>query len=769
MRGTFAVGMALCVSFFPVLASADAGLINPGFEAGAIGEAPPGWVMTSPTSRATVVEDDAKEGRRCARVGPAASQEGAFRASVLLQSVDAGPYRGKAIRFRGAIRLDEPRPAQGRVQLWMRVDRPGGRMGFFDNMDDRPVRSTDWAGVEIQGDVAPDAERIVVGLLVIGGATARLDDASLDVSGEAVAARSEGPRPIEGRGLDNLVAFARLLGYVRHFHPSDQAAAADWDRFAVAGVLEAEPARDPADLADRLGALFATIAPTVRIFPTGQAPPGTPDALATPPAGPGVKVASWVHHGLGPKLSLSTMLPGLHRSRREYRPLGGGKAPGDDLDPAGAFAADLGGGVSCLMPLALYADSNGTLPVAPKGAAHPTVPGRPSGDDRASRLAVVVLAWNVIQHFYPYFDVVEADWPGALRSSLASAASDRDEVAFLATLRRLVAAYRDGHGRAVLVGEPPKAPLPIAWDWVEGKLVVTVVGPGVAGQKPGDEIRRGDVVRSIDGRPAAEALEDAERLISAATPQWSRHLALGQIARGAPGSATALEIEGADGRARRAVLRHSPTPQPVGEERPPKIHEIRPGIFYVDIDRVTDADFREALPRLAKASGIVFDFRGYPGKIGPGTFFPHLIDHPVTSPQWHVPVLRKPDREGLTFERSGEWKLTPESPYLMAKRAFITDGRAISYAESCLGIIEHEHLGAIVGGPTAGTNGNINVVALPGGYSIVFTGMKVLKHDGSRHHGVGIIPTVPASRTAKGVAAGRDELLEKAVEVVGGR
>lgn len=170
---------------------------------------------------------------------------------------------------------------------------------------------------------------------------------------------------------------------------------------------------------------------------------------------------------------------------------------------------------------------------------------------------------------------------------------------------------------------------------------MTAVGPGSRGDGPDGEVRRGDVVRSIDGRPAAEALGDAERLISAATPHWARWNAPRRVALGPPGSSTALEVE-----------------------------------------------------------------RG--------------------------------------------------------------DGRAISYAESCLGIVEHEHLGAIVGAPTAGTNGNINVVALPGGYSMVFTGMKVLKHDGSRHHGVGILPTVPASRTVKGIAEGRDELLEKAIEIVGG-
>jgi hypothetical protein len=44
--------------------------------------------------------------------------------------------------------------------------------------------------------------------------------------------------------------------------------------------------------------------------------------------------------------------------------------------------------------------------------------------------------------------------------------------------------------------------------------------------------------------------------------------------------------------------------------------------------------------------------------------------------------------------------------------------------------------------------------------------MKVLKHDGSQHHLIGTQPTVLAVKTIRGVIEGRDELLEKAVEVV---
>ena len=417
--------------------------------------------------------------------------------------------------------------------------------------------------------------------------------------------------------------------------------------------------------------------------------------------------------------------------------------------------------------MALYADEKGTLPSGKK-LEKPARQAQLSAEDRATRLATVALAWNILQHFYPYFDVVQTDWPAALREALTAAATDADERAFLRTLRLMVAALHDGHGNVFLANAPgaARSTLPLLWDWVQGRLVITHVAEDAPGEAK--SLKPGMVVLAIDGRPAAEALAEAERAISGATEQWRRYRGLSELAAGEEAREVSLEIEDGAGRVRVVHVARTPRNERLAEPRPPKIHEIEPGIFYVDVDRIDDRDFSEALPRLEKAKGIIFDFRGYPSRLSAFAFFPHLVDHLVKSQQWNFPVIKRPDQTDLTFRRQGEWLIAPKGPYFKAKRAFITDGRAISYAESCMGIIEHEKLGAIVGGPTAGTNGNVNPVALPGGYRLVWTGMKVLKHDGSRHHGIGIQPTVPVSRTIDGIARGRDELLEKAVEVVKG-
>jgi C-terminal processing protease CtpA/Prc len=183
----------------------------------------------------------------------------------------------------------------------------------------------------------------------------------------------------------------------------------------------------------------------------------------------------------------------------------------------------------------------------------------------------------------------------------------------------------------------------------------------------------------------------------------------------------------------------------------------------VDVGRATDDEVTAAMPSLAQAKGLVFDLRGYPA--GSTLILSHLTSEPITCARWHVPIVRRPDREGMTFDFSN-WQVFPAEPRLTAPAAFLTGGGAISYAETYLGIVEHYRLAAIVGGPTAGTNGNVNPFTLPGGYHVSWTGMKVLKHDGSRHHGVGIQPTVRASRTVAGVAAGRDEVLEAGIAAV---
>src|SRR3954447_25290908 len=94
---------------------------------------------------------------------------------------------------------------------------------------------------------APILSGVVILLLAVPGAGTAPRPGTGDPGQEEPGKTGKGneaARPLQGRALDNVVAFTRLLGHVRYFHPSDEAAATDWERFALDGLPVVEKARD---------------------------------------------------------------------------------------------------------------------------------------------------------------------------------------------------------------------------------------------------------------------------------------------------------------------------------------------------------------------------------------------------------------------------------------------------------------------------------------------------------------------------------------------
>jgi C-terminal processing protease CtpA/Prc len=433
---------------------------------------------------------------------------------------------------------------------------------------------------------------------------------------------------------------------------------------------------------------------------------------------------------------------------------------------------DLGAGLSCVVPLALYSNAEGTIPKGNSSsfeklaaAINSHVPKMMTAENRLVRLADIIIAWNVMQHFYPYFDVVKTNWQQALREALVSAYQDESPAAFQRTLRKMIAQLHDGHGsvwRGQEAGQ--RYCLPFQWEWVEGQLVITALYDSTVTQP-----RIGDIVTHINGKPAQAVVEEEEQYVSGATPQWKRYQAVNNLIYGARNEEAKLTIKSVNGettfvsgpRSMAMMQYYQQSRMQFGG----KWKKLSDRLYYLNLSLISMAEIDSLMPDLQKAKGVICDLRGYPN--GNHDLITHLLKNRDTSSSWmRIPKTIYPDHEKNVVYVNQGWNLEPKAPTLQAKIAFLTDGRAISYAESYMSFIENYKLAAIVGGPTAGTNGNVNPLTLPGGYSVTWTGMKVVKHDGSTHHGVGIKPTVPVSRTIAGVRAGRDEMLEKAIGVV---
>ena len=423
--------------------------------------------------------------------------------------------------------------------------------------------------------------------------------------------------------------------------------------------------------------------------------------------------------------------------------------------PGEIAVVELGGGLTARVPIALWSRDGKTMPAAdPAPVVEALAALAPGLDDADTRIADVIVTWSVFDQFYPYLDVVAAGWPGALDRALVDALDDTGAEDHERTLERLVHAIEDGHGH-VMVPTGDRKFLPARLGWVEDRLVV--LSSGVP------ELARGDVIEAIDGEPAGEALE-AEMARHSGSPQWRRVRALAGVGMRPPGTEVALRVE-REGAAREVSVAVGELPEETFAH--PPVAELDGGIWYVDLERSEWLDIEAKLGEIAAAPGVVFDLRGYPN--GTHAVLNLLLPAPEQDRWMHVARSVRPALPGaprpVTEWDSFGWDLAPAEPAITGKVVFLTGPGAISYAESVMGYVET--LGVdIVGAATAGTNGNIRRFSLPSGASVVFTGMKVTRHDGTRSHLEGIRPTIPAAPTITGIRAGTDEVLERALALI---
>lgn len=72
----------------------------------------------------------------------------------------------------------------------------------------------------------------------------------------------------------------------------------------------------------------------------------------------------------------------------------------------------------------------------------------------------------------------------------------------------------------------------------------------------------------------------------------------------------------------------------------------------------------------------------------------------------------------------------------------------------------------VVGSATAGADGNITEFPLGENISAIYSSIGVYYPDGRETQRIGIIPDIEVTPTIKGIKEGRDELIEKAIEII---
>lgn len=592
--------------------------------------------------------------------------------------IDAKPYRGMKIRLKSSIKVADG----GTGQMWLRVDKENKALGFFDNMDSRPVKKEDWAVYEITGTVDSDATLIVFGLLLKGIGKVWVDDFTMEV---------------ENQGKWTVVPIKNAS-----FEELDGNNPKDWY--------------------------------------TGA---------------PGYKYEIIAEGAVNGNNSLLIQDDSATKTEKQ---IFDNKAKFGEY-----FVKDIGNGLSCLVPVVLMGDDLKTYPAADPEQLSKLmteikrfVPQVTTTNDLYTRLSGVIITWNIFKHFYPYHDEVNTDWANQLSISLNAVYNTKNTNEYVNVLKTLTEKLKDGHVNVSNPSQNNYYNIAAGPALVEGKLIIREVD-SVANQAqlplmPGDEIM------SIDGTTALHKLDSLKKLVSG-SDQWKTSRALSELFGGTKDTNLSLIIK-RNSKIQTLNLLRKDYRRPTNKTT---IKKLDSGVYFINISTTKMDEIKAMLPELTKAKGIICDLRGYP--TSNHEFINYLLTTEDNNKWMFIPQITYPDFEKVRYDGMG-WNLKPSQPHIPAKIIFLTGGGAISYAESYMGFIKHYKLATIVGQPTAGANGNVNNFSIPGGISITFTGMKVKQQDGSQLQGMGIQPDVFIAETQRAIKEGRDEYIEKALELL---
>ena len=164
----------------------------------------------------------------------------------------------------------------------------------------------------------------------------------------------------------------------------------------------------------------------------------------------------------------------------------------------------------------------------------------------------------------------------------------------------------------------------------------------------------------------------------------------------------------------------------------------------------------------AGTKGMVIDIRNYPSEFMVYELGELLVDK-------ETPFVRftagDPSTPGA-FHWTPMISLMPRAPHYAGKVVIITDESSQSQAEYTAMAFRVAPDAVVVGSTTAGADGNVSLIPLPGGQRSMISGIGVFYPDKRPTQRVGIVPDVEARPTIAGIRAGRDEGLEEGLRQI---
>lgn len=390
--------------------------------------------------------------------------------------------------------------------------------------------------------------------------------------------------------------------------------------------------------------------------------------------------------------------------------------------------------------------------------------------DAGFRLLSLYRYWNIIQYYFPNRHLIGEDWNNVLAEFVPKFVNSKTELAYKKNTLALISRINDTH--ANIIGKDKTLDAfrgvnfaPLIVSFVENKAVVTGFWEPSLGEKSG--LKFGDVIESINGKTVTQIVKENLDFNPASNyPTKLREVAKHLLRT----NENSLKVK-----FRRANEQKEITVECFSEETTkinfqklrqksiPPFRLFSPEIAYLYPGSLKPGETTKYFPEIAKTKGLIVDMRSYPADDIIYSLGEFLLPKPTNFVKVSNSSITTP---GLFSFKTTEIIGKDNKDYYQGKVVILINEITQSAAEYTTMALQTAPNVTVIGSTTSGADGNVAPFDLPGGISTRISGIGVYYPDGRETQRVGIIPDLELKPTIKGIAEGRDELLEKAVEVI---
>lgn len=658
----------------------------------------------------------------------------------------SGGFEGKEIELRGYIKTENI--SRGFAGLWLRIDRLDEVLAF-DNMNKRAIKGTsDWKEYSIKLPYNPKATRIVLGGLLMGNGKMWFDNLRLYFDGKpideltslkllpadadtAFLSRSGVDTiKLNSRTLKNLTVLGHVWGFLKYYHPS--VARGDFNMDV---------------------ALF-------RIMPSVIEATDDVELSKT--------MEHWVDSFGLPKLCADCKLE---------------SGPDVYIKPDYSFLFDIKELDETLIKKLKYILANRNIgpnyyiemselgnPVLNNERGYGSMP----YPDAGYRLLCLYRYWNMIQYFFPNKHLIGNDWNEVLPKFVPLFVNSANKTQYALTSLALISSIHDTHANIwsynpALEAYRGKNALPFQAKFIRNKLTVTGYYADTLDVK--QKMKVGDVISSIDGVSVKKLINKYLPITAASNYATQlRDLPRNYLLRT---NKKSIVFEVVKGRTVQNVIMNTMERNKLNYSIDYNPNPNAPGyqIIYGNIGYLFPGKFKNRDLLLIKKSfagtkGLIVDMRCYPSEFMVNTFVPYVKSGISEFVKCTIGSVREP---GLFKVQTPAFinnnSLIGTNGY-KNKVVVIVNEQTQSQAEYTTMAFQSSPSVTVIGSTTAGADGDVSTIVLPGGIYTWISGIGILYPDGTETQRKGVRIDYKIIPTIKGIKTGKDELLEKAKEII---